>query len=297
MSEMTVATNGGVQSILENESLRQLIAGMKTLPSLPTLYRELMQELQSPNASLKKAGQIIAKDIGMVGKILQIVNSPFFGLRTRISSAEQAVALLGMNTIKSLVLSTKVFTQFEGSQNPLFSLEVLWNHAVATARFARAIAKEENAPAATQDDAFTAGLLHDVGILVLATNLPDQYTKAVALMQDQGLTECEAERAEIGASHAEVGGYLLNQWGLDDAIVEAVAFHHGITACSVGQFSILTAVYAANYFDEETGAECLGRAGGTVEPDYFLQCGCADKVPLWRAVCQNLTIGTGGFPS
>ncbi len=207
-----VTRAGAVLDLLENDALRKLVAGMETLPSLPTLYRSLMDELQSENASIANAAKIISQDMGMVTKILQVVNSPFYGLRTRISSAAQAVALLGLDTIKSLVLSMKVFSQFEGARQSFFSLDVLWQNGMVTSRQARALAKETKAEQRLMEDAFTAGLLHDVGLLVLANNLPDQYTESVALVQSQGIPEWQAERNVFGASHAEIGAYLLGIW-------------------------------------------------------------------------------------
>ncbi|MES4786123.1 MAG: hypothetical protein C4294_10200, partial [Nitrospiraceae bacterium] len=202
----TVARACAVRDLLANDALRKLVSGMQTLPSLPALYREVMEELQSPDASIEKVGRIIAKDMGMVTKILQLVNSPFYGLRTHISSATQAVALLGLDTIKSLVLSMKVFSQFEGAHQSFFSLEVLWNHGMMVGRCAQIIAKEQGVDQRIMEDAFTAGLLHDVGLLVLATNLPTQYTDTLALIQDRGIPEWEAEREVLGATHGDIGG-------------------------------------------------------------------------------------------
>ncbi|MGH7232977.1 MAG: HDOD domain-containing protein [Nitrospiraceae bacterium] len=283
-----VTRASAVHDLLDNEGLRKLVAGMQTLPSLPTLYRSLMDELQSDDASIATAAKIVAQDMGMVTKILQVVNSPFYGLRTHISSAAQAVALLGLDTIKSLVLSMKVFSQFEGQRQSFFSLDVLWQHGMVASRHARAIAKNAQAEQRIVDDALTVGLLHDVGLLVLATNLPEQYTESVALMHDRGIPEWQAEREVFGSTHAEVGGYLLGIWALSDAVVEAVAFHHEPTR-SMGQgFSALTAVHVANAIDEEEQAASMSESPIVIDAEYLGMCGIGEKaLTAWCEACFN----------
>ena len=290
--QSTVTRACAIHDLLRNEVLLKLVSGMHTLPSLPTLYREVMQELQSPDASIEKIGQIISKDPGMLTKMLQVVNSPLYGLPRRISSATQAVALLGLETIKSLVLSMKVFSQFESSAQTFFSLDILWNHGMITGRYARMIAKQQGTTACNMaEDAFTAGLLHDVGLLVLATNAPDQYTETLALM-NQGIAEWDAERQVLGATHAEVGGYLLGTWGLSDSIVEAVAFHHD-PGRSIGHtFSPLAAVHIANVLEEQA----TGMEGPSIvaDMDYLRVCGLDPDMSKWEALCRGEPTRDGG---
>ncbi len=285
--ESTVTRACAIQGLLTNGTLLKLVRGMQTLPSLPTLYREVMQELQSPDASIDKIGQVISKDLGMLTKLLQVVNSPFYGLPRRISSATQAVALLGLDAIKSLVLSMKVFSQFESSTQTFFSLDVLWNHGMTTGRYARTVAKDQGTDTRVMEDAFTAGLLHDVGLLVLATNVPDQYTETLALMQNQGMAEWEAERQVLGATHAEVGGYLLGTWGLSDTIVEAVAFHHDPTHSSGHTLSPLTAVHIANVLEEQEQAAGMDGSPIVADQAYLRACGLSPDISTWEMLCRG----------
>jgi HD-like signal output (HDOD) protein len=291
--QSTVTRACAVQALLTNEVLLKLVSGMQTLPSLPTLYREVMEELQSADASIEKIGQIISKDLGMLTKMLQVVNSPFYGLPRRISNATQAVALLGLETIKSLVLSMKVFAQFESSSQTFFSLDILWNHGMATGRYARMIAKAHGAETRTMEDAFTAGLLHDVGLLVLATNAQDHYTETLALM-NQGIPEWEAERQVLGATHAEVGGYLLGIWGLSDTIVEAVAFHHDPERSTGHTFGPLTAVHIANVLEEQEQAAGMGGPPILADTDYLAACGLDPDMSKWEALCRGESSRAGG---
>ncbi|MBM4124792.1 MAG: HDOD domain-containing protein [Nitrospira sp.] len=273
---------------LANDSLRQLVDGIDTLPSLPGLYRELQEELQSPEPSIQKITRIISKDMGMVTNILQLINSYFFGLLTPVSSPAQAVSLLGLDRVKALVLSMQVFAQFKEYRHPFISLDVLWRHGLVIGSYARAIAQEEKAPQDLIDDAFTAGLLHDVGILVLATNLSDQYTDALALMQNRRVTEWEAECETMGASHADVGGYLLGTWGLSDAIVEAVAFHHDPMRSVSQPFSPLAAVHVANALEEKDLAVVMGAGYTHIDEDYLAACGLGNRLSAWQTVYQEV---------
>jgi Predicted signal transduction protein len=291
--QSTVTRACAIQELLRNEVLLKLVSGMHTLPSLPTLYREVMQELQSPDASIEKIGQIISKDLGMLTKMLQVVNSPFYGLPRRISSATQAVALLGLETIKSLVLSMKVFSQFESSAQTFFSLDILWNHGMITGRYARMIAKGQATETRDMEDAFTAGLLHDVGLLVLATNVPDQYTETLALM-NQGIAESEAERQVLGATHAEVGGYLLGTWGLSDPIVEAVAFHHDPGRSAGHTFSPLAAVHIANVLEEQEQAVGMDGPSVVADTNYLHACRLDPDMSKWEALCRGEPRRDGG---
>ena len=275
-----------LRTVLGNPALRSLVSEIKTLPSLPSIYQDLMQEMQAPQASLKKAARIVAKDLGMVTKILQLVNSAFFGLRTHVSDPEQAVALLGFDTIKSLVLSSQVFAQFDQTELPSFSLDELWRHAILTGTFARRIAKEEGLNQQAVDEAFTAALLHDVGVLVLAANRPSEYARVIDLVRTTSMSDWSAEREVFGADHAHVGAYLLGIWGLSDGIVETVAFHHHPGDYLAAGFGTVTAVHVANAVAEAQGhADCVDENIG-VDKAYFDRENLSPRLSRWRELCS-----------
>jgi HD-like signal output (HDOD) protein len=286
MLQSIMARSCALRESLADEQLHRVVVNLRNLPSLPSIYQELMEEIHSRDASLKKIAKIISRDIAMVTKILQMVNSAFFGLRTTVSNSEQAVALLGSDTIKSLVLSMQVFSQFDGAALPGFSLDALWQHGLATSSYARMIAKEEQAAQAVIDDAFTAGLLHDVGVLVLAANKPEEYRRVLALQQEKNLLDWQAEQEVFGATHAEVGAHLLSLWGLGEAIVEAVAFHHRPTACGVTEFSPLTAVHVANALQEQSQLAEEKKSSCQPDAEFLSKAGLREHLPKWCEVCQ-----------
>jgi HD-like signal output (HDOD) protein len=284
-----------LQARLASRSMRELVAGITTLPSLPTIYEDLVSAMRSPSATAETASRIITKDMAMVSKLLQIVNSAYYGLRRTISSPAQAIALLGVETVKSLVLSVKIFAELGDGQALPLSLDALWKHSLDTAVSARKLALKEERGQIGIEGAFIAGLLHDVGLLVLISKFPDQYQEVLQLVSCDDLSIVQAEKTVFQASHADVGGYLLGVWGLSDALVEAVVFHHEPKECASDGFSPLAAVHMANVVEEERDASLTGNTKSILDGDYLRACGLADRVPAWRKIClQHYEIKAGG---
>jgi HD-like signal output (HDOD) protein/ActR/RegA family two-component response regulator len=269
--------------------LKQLVSKMGSLPSVPDLYDEMMKELESPDASIKKVGDIISKDISMTAKILQIVNSALFSLQRQVTDPAQAVSLLGLDTIKSLVLTVHVFSQFDQTQMRDLSINALWSHSVTVGSLSKKIAKaESDADPKLPDNAFMAGLLHDIGKLVLAVNLPQDYAAAMALKRSEGLSGFEAEKQTFGACHAKVGGYLIGLWGLPSPVVEALAFHHNPIDAPTKNLSTLTAVHVANAL-EKASRNAHGADDATgMDEAYLAELGVADRLEGWKDLLREL---------
>jgi HD-like signal output (HDOD) protein len=283
--KQTVSRACALRDLLTNETLTLLVSQMQSLPSLPSLYMELMRQLESPDPSIKKIGAIISKDPGMTAKILQMVNSAFFGLRRHISSPADATGLLGLDIVKALVLSIHIFSQFSQTRIPGFSLEDLWEHNMAVGALSTQIARAEKQSQQIVDDSFTAGLLHECGKLVLAARLPKEYAEMLSLASEEGLPVVEAERKVFGAAHPEVGAYLLGLWGLPDSIVEAVAFHESPGQCPGDAFGSLTAVHVADRLVGETNtAGAKTGAAAEVDSVYLARLGLDDRMDSWRAL-------------
>jgi HD-like signal output (HDOD) protein len=222
----TIDNACSLRSFLSDKSLQRVITQLETLPSIPSLYIEIIEELNSEDGSINKIGEIISRDAGMSAKILQLVNSAFFGLVSRVSHPSQAVHMLGLEMVKALVLTVKIFSQFDKSIMKLFSVEYLWKHSLAVATCAKEIAIVTGMNKRIIEDSFMAGILHDIGIIVLAANLPEKYKEVMAIHKEEGVTWPEAENQVFGASHPEVGAYLLGLWGLPDEIIAPVFCHH-----------------------------------------------------------------------
>lgn len=271
---------------LDNEQVKSLVSQMSRLPSLPTVYLKVVEELQSTDASLTRVGEVMARDVGMSAQVLKLVNSAFFGLRRRVASPSDAVNYLGLDTIKALVLSLHTFSQYESTDLGGISMVALRNHSLLTAACAKHIARMESADAKLVDEAFIGGLLHDAGKLVLAANFSAQYSRAMRLAQEGGLTFTAAEHGVFGCNHAEVGGYLLGLWGLPVAVVECVSYHHHPGRTLENTFSPLTAVHAANVLAYQLDKECVAGKAPQFDLDYLMRVGKASHVGAWLEECR-----------
>ena len=276
-----------LNDILQDDSLRRLVAQLATVPSPPAIYNQLREELASPDASVEKVGVIISQDPAMTIRILQLVNSSFFGLSRSISSPTEAALFLGMETLKALVLWTQVFSAQKSEELRRVADEIS-NHSLLTARLARQIVEWEDGDGRTKENAMTAGLLHDVGKLILAYNCPLQYRQATLIAAQERLPIWEAEYRVFGTSHAEVGAYLLGLWGLPFDLVEAVAFHHAPSRGGNRLFSGLAAVHIADVLQHELQPRAGAPQSG-LDQDYLAPFGLSLRIDEWREALRSET--------
>lgn len=282
----TIERACALRALLRNDFLQGLVAGMKTIPSLPALYTSIKKEVESESASLKTIEALISKDMGMTAKILQLVNSAYFGRRGNVSTTEQAVKILGLDMIQTLILTAHVISQFDGEEIPLLHLDRLWAQGLETGVLARMITKAEGCGALEIEQAYTAGLLHDVGILLLAANVRDRYSRILVTAESETKSLWEMEQAEFGTSHAEVGAYLLGLWGLSDPIVEAVAYHHRPADCPGLKFSPLAAVHVANVLQQEEAGP-MSHPVPALDSIYLERLNLVNRVSQWRKLVMT----------
>jgi HD-like signal output (HDOD) protein len=267
-----------MRDLLANQSLKTIVSCLRSIPSLPTIYEELTAALRLEDPSLVQIERIISKDVAMAAKILQLANSAFIGSCGRVSSLLQAVSLIGTETVRTLVLSVHVFSQFDGKSEVAPYLPALWEHSVAAASLAKQIASSESCPKAMVEESFTAGLLHDIGKAVLLAEMPREYRPI--LKTDPGAIVAR-ELEHLGCTHAQVGAYLMSVWGLPVPLVHAVAFHHCPAETAETQFSALTAVHAADAITSATDASPLNR-DIDMDLNYVDRLGLGARVDLWR---------------
>jgi HD-like signal output (HDOD) protein/CheY-like chemotaxis protein len=272
---------------VDDHRLKELLARLESLPSLPEVYAELLAEIQAPNSSFRRVGDLIARDVGMTAKILQIVNSAFFGLGRRILNPQDAVAMLGYDTLKALVLSTKIFSQFDAKRVRCLDLNALWQHSMNTGMFARTIGVGEKLARTAQDEAFTAGVLHDVGKLILAHNFPEIYADVIMRSRAQQRPAVELEQECFGASHAELGAYLLGLWGIGEEVVGAIAYHERPPRTSAPS-RVLAVVYAANALEHMLSGTPGDEAAAAVDPEILKQLNVAERFAAWEGTCRGI---------
>jgi putative nucleotidyltransferase with HDIG domain len=279
-----------LRQLLTNASLKQVVSRMRSIPSVPPLYVELTNCLKSKDGSLEKASAIIQKDMGMSAKVLQLANCGLFGAAGRIGSASEAVTYLGLDTIRTLLLTLHAFSEFQAPEGPSnFCMQSLCNHSLLTGALAERIIQSLPAPANAAIDMRTIGLLHDAGRLVLAANLPESFERVCHLAAAKGLSHWEAEREEFGTTHAEVGAYLFGLWGLPESIVEAVAYHHSPSRCPHPGPAMLTALHVADILASEVGASYEVSRGSEPDLEYLGVAGVRDRLPEWRELARQMT--------
>jgi HD-like signal output (HDOD) protein len=274
--------------LMSNDALKRLMSQMDSVPSLPLLYLEILDELESPTASMARVGSIISRDIGMTAKILHLVNSAFFGLPQSLSSPTQAAMLLGVDTIRAFLLSAHVFSQIETAKLREFHLERLWDHSIKTAIFAKEIARSECRDTKLIDEAFVAGLLHDVGKLPLVTKLSPDYKEVLDFVLSEHVTMYVAESEILGTTHAEIGGYVLSLWSLPDAISGVVRCHHSPMDHPNPAFIPLTAVHVANVLETQAHASDLPGAFNPIDSNYLAEIGKAERLSAWMEICDQM---------
>jgi putative nucleotidyltransferase with HDIG domain len=202
----------------------ELVRKLRDLPSLPAVVVELMSSMDQKDIDVNALSSKIALDQALAAKTLRLANSSFYGLQFKVNSISQAVAILGFHSMRKIVTACAVTGAFPKSAGPAgFSFDSFWRHSVASAVCAQLLAKRMGV---NPDTAFTTGLLHDIGMLVLAIRLPEQYIQVLAHQREFDSYPLDAERAIFGIDHCEVGSTLLAFWNFPLDVREAVASHH-----------------------------------------------------------------------
>ncbi len=284
----TLANAWNLRMILTNPEVKSILGAVNSLPVLPECHNELLSALRDEDASAKRIGAIIKKDVGMTTNVLRMVNSPFFGLRRRILDPAEAVTYLGVTVVECLVLSSHLFAVFDQGRFPEFSLAMLEEHCLATGLLAKAIAGVEGQCKEVVEQCFISGMLHDVGKILLAWGDPSGYSRILDAVRKENKTVVNMEQEELGVTHAESGAYLLGLWSFPGSVVEAVAFHHTPPPSACKGFSILAAVHVANVLEKDLHVVNAGYARNLVDEGYLASAGLTEHVPMWREACARV---------
>jgi len=275
-----------LQQRLANEELRALVAQMTHLPTFPALFLKISEAMQSPHSSVHAIGELISEDAALAAKVLQLANSAAFGATHSVDTAAEAVQMLGVNLIRALALAHHLFSAFQDRVCELLPVGQMWEHGLQTAFLAQQIVDLEPSQEHLREQVFTAGILHDIGQLALAANLPDQYAKVWAGGQPSNERLLQAEHEMFQATHADVGAYLLGIWGLPVLMVEAVARHHEPAQSADRVFTPLTAVHVANALAHAQTPLSQETFSSMVDAQYLNQLGLSHRLGAWSALRQ-----------
>ena len=241
------------------------LENVENLPTLPAVVRQLQTLMANPHSSMAQVAAVITRDQAIAARVVRLINSAFYGMGGKVTSIQHAIVLLGLNTVKNLVTGVSVVKMFEGRQNaPLFDREKFWLHTFACALGARAIANDLKA--AEPEDFFLAGLLHDIGILVLDQFFHDEFNEIIRTAIDERIEYVDAERKVIGISHQEVGGFVARKWDMPEILINAIHFHHNPTFAEgkgADAALIMSAVHLADVTLNNRGLDMVHPVGKT----------------------------------
>ncbi|MBZ0199484.1 MAG: HDOD domain-containing protein [Ignavibacteriaceae bacterium] len=203
---------------------RNYLQNIRNLPSMPLVMVEVSKLLSNPLTSATDLGRLIGKDQGLVAKILTVANSPLYGLPRRVSTVEFAIVILGFDQIKNIVIALSMIEAFQSSNDEYWNRNTYWRHSLMTATAAKKIADELGYP--RSGEAFTVGLLHDLGISVMQRYLNNEFRIITNMVNESGICHLAAEEEVLGLTHQDVGRFLADKWNLPSTLGDAILNHH-----------------------------------------------------------------------
>lgn len=264
------------------EARERILPLITKTPATRGIYYKVLEEVNDPKASLEKVARLVETDPVLTGRILQVVNSAALGLRQRVVNAHDAVMMLGGNQVKDIILIVEVFSMGATVRMAGFSPEKLWKHSLSVGGTAVKIMRTFSSSKTEIDAAFTSGILHDIGKLLLAMNIPEAYQKV--------LEDCEfgnsdsllkAEGRLLGTTHAEVGAVVLESWKLPASIYRAVGYHHSPEKVGEEGLEVLDAVAIANTLVHEKAIESAGLDRTSAMSERVREVWAAEELAKW----------------
>lgn len=260
-------------------SLERIIDETLTVYSLPCFYERLNEAINHPKSSITDIAHIISEDHGLTARLLKLANSPMFGYYSRIESISRAVTIIGTQPIRDLALAVSVMDSFRGIPQELMSMESFWRHGISSGIIARNLAiylHERNV-----ERFFVAGILHDIGQLILCTAIPEQVRSIILKCGEYGMLYSDGEKELLDFDHGDVGMALLSRWKIPASIQDPVAFHHRPSVAS--RFPLETVII--HLADIISHAMEFGRTGERLVP------------PLDEAAWERITIPVNALPA
>jgi len=238
-------------NISPKEKLRAVTDKITSLPTLPKVITEITSLMQNPRTSAEEVGRAITMDQALASKVLRLVNSAFYGFPGRINTITHAIVILGFNTVKNIVLTASVFDKLGGhGEQDGFNLEKFWMHSIGTGVIAKEIAKKVNFR--FHEESFLAGLLHDIGKIILFKFLPEEFASVQAILQKEDILILDAEKRALDLTHNEIGSWLSQRWNLPEDLRAAILYHHAPVLANQHK-TMVSVVHAADVLTRALG--------------------------------------------
>lgn len=234
---------------MENKALIRLNRYIDTMPSLSITVAKILEVTKDPKVTAKDLNKVISLDPVLVGRVLKLVNSAYYGLSNKVTSLVNAIIMLGINTIKNLALSTAVLGNMrKNSSFKSLNIDGFWRHSIGAGVASKLIAKQIGIPVNQIEEYFIAGLLHDIGKIPLNEVFEEHYLKAIRLADFKKMQLHDMEKEIIGITHTEVGKMIAGKWRLSPETLECILHHHNHNEVPEQYYKIGTTVYIANIF-------------------------------------------------
>jgi HD-like signal output (HDOD) protein len=282
----------GLQALMRDEPIRAAVGRLEKLPSVPDVYWELNRLLSHGDAGIGDVAAVVEKDPAMGAKLLQLVNSAYFGLPARMSAIKDAVCYIGLDLMQGLVLTAHLFSEDQPAAIPGFSLKRLQQTSLLTANLCKAFVQEPK----RAREAYTLGLLHDVGQVVLALGVREEYARILHTARKERRPIHALEHELLGVTHAEVGAYLLGIWGLPLETLEVVCHHHEPSRLAEGPFDLLGALHVADVLVDAVTGMLSGRGRGpdaVLDEAFLVRSGLVRELPRWRKLAEKVCAEAG----
>lgn len=247
--------------MIARERVAQVLRDVKNLPTLPDVAVQLLNMGENPTTSMREMALLMERDISLAARVLRLVNSPFFGVQREVTSIQQALMILGTENLRNLVLSGAMLDLFDraGSVGSFHRGE-FWKHSIAVGTVARTLALRKRTM--NPQVAFTAGLIHDMGKLVIDRYLHPEFVQIMEIVDQESSSMLKAEMRVLGVCHTDIGQYLAARWNLPDVLKEAVGFHHAPEQAGIAA-DLAAAVGVANSLVRSLN---VGNGGGADQP-------------------------------
>ena len=265
--------------LLHNERIRRMIYKTGALPVLPSIWTRLTEILNSPYSGIDDVAAVVEQDPGLASRLLHTVNSAHFGIARKVVSCSEAIQIVGLEVVRSLMMGIQIFDFYQKSPFVRSVFGTIWNHSLQTAIGARKLAEFQGEPNQLCNITFIAALLHDVGKLIFAANAEPEYRMVMELAAKSGVPVEQAELGTFGCDHAQIGAYLFALWGFPDPVVQAVENHHALA--KIDAFCPALAIHLAQTLEPGSTQE------KRLNTALIEQLGLSGKVPLWRAALSN----------
>jgi putative nucleotidyltransferase with HDIG domain len=232
-----------------DESTRRIEEYIKNMPSLPTTVAKVLEVCNNPRTSPADLNHVISLDPVLVGRVLKLINSAYYGLGQQVTSLVRAIIMLGINTVKNLALSSAVLRNLSSKKDfQALDMEGFWRHSLCVGVAAKVLAKRRGVDPKIADEYFTAGLLHDIGKIPLNAVMAKEYVMAISVSDRERISLYRAEQRSLGMDHAASGGMIAQAWRLEGAVGDAIAHHHNYLEYQGEYKDILYSVVLANRF-------------------------------------------------